>query len=360
MYIYILDFILICAMGFWCVYYKKHYKLFIFLSFLIMALTVGFRGAFVGEDTNMYLNVAIASQHMSFGEIISEFPKSTWGVDIHGYPKKIETAYLLYNKIIMTLTGHEQLVLIITALITCWGFGKFIYDNSRDVFLATYVFLCEVFFMSSFNLMRQILAISIGVNSYTYFKKGNYKKGLALIFIASMFHQSAFIYLTIPILLKIKNKQKSVKYIFISSIILVQITPLLYIIVNKFSPYYASYLKVSYWEPDINGIIILWIIEFLMITFMYFKKIKDVDDYIMVVYTILYLAVEIIGIKYTAIARVALYFRVFTLLLFARFKEKIKKEQQIFYILVIYILLGILYFKTAGTDVRLYRSFFIN
>lgn len=360
MYIYILNFILICTIGFFCVSYKNDYKLFIFLSFLIMGLTLGFRGAFVGEDTNMYLNVAEASKNMSFNEIISGFPKSTWSLDIHGYPNKIETIYLLYNKVIMILTGHQQFVLIITALISCWGFGKFIYDNSNDVFLSTYVFLCEVFFMSSFNLMRQVLAISIGINSYTYFKKGKYKKGLLLIFISALFHQSAFIYLTIPILLAFKNKQKVIKYIFIIAIILVQITPVLYFIVNKFSPYYASYLQVSYWEADVNGIIILWIIEFLMIAFMYFNKIKNVDDYIIVAYTILYLAVEIIGLKYTAISRVALYFRVFTLLLFARFKKKFKKEQQVFYTLIICILLGILYFKTAGTDVRLYKSFFSN
>ena len=184
MYIYILNFILICIMGVLCVYCKKNYKLFIIFSFLIMALTVGFRGAFVGEDTKMYLNVALASENMSFGEIISGFPKSTWSLDIHGYPNKIETIYLLYNKIIMILTGHPQLVLIITALITSWGFGKFIYDNSKDVFLSTYVFLCEVFFMSLFNLMRQMLAISIGINSYTHFKRGEYKKGLVLIFSA--------------------------------------------------------------------------------------------------------------------------------------------------------------------------------
>ena len=93
---------------------------------------------------------------------------------------------------------------------------------------------------------------------------------------------------------------------------------------------------------------------------MYFNKIKSLDDYMMVAYTILYLSVEIIGLKYTAISRVALYFRVFILLLLARFKTKFKKEQQVFYILIICILLGILYFKTAGTDFRLYKSFISN
>ena len=97
-----------------------------------------------------------------------------------------------------------------------------------------------------------------------------------------------------------------------------------------------------------------------MILFMYFKKVKNTDDYMMVIYTILYLSVELIGLKYTAISRVALYFRVFNLLLFARFKETFKKKDQIIYILVIFVLLGILYFKTAGTDVRLYNSFFSN
>lgn len=360
MYIYILDFTLICTMGLLFGYYKKNNKLFIFFSFLIMAMTIGLRGVFVGEDTNMYLNLAEASKNISFSEIISGFPKSTWSVDIYGYQNKIETIYLLYNKVIMVLTNHSQFVLLISAIITCWGFGKFIYDNSKDIFLSTYVFLCESLFMFSFNGMRQLLAISIGINSYTYFKKGKYKNGLLLIFIASLFHQSALIYLTLPILLKIKNKQKAIKNIFFIAIILTQITPALYFIVNKFSPYYATYLQVSYWKPDVGGIVILWTIEFLMIAFMYFNKIKDIDDYIIVAYTILYLSVEIIGLKYTAISRVALYFRVFILLLFARFKTTFKKEQQVIYIFIICIILGILYFKTAGTDVRAYKLFFYN
>lgn len=360
MYIYILDFILICAMGILFVYYKNYRKFFIFSSFFIIALTLGFRGSSLGEDTQMYLSVAEISKDLSFIEIIREFPKSTWSIDIYGYHNRIETIYLLYNKIIMSLTGEAQFVLLVSAIISCWGFGKFIYDNSSDIFLSTYVFLCESFFMFSFNGMRQVMAISIGINSYTCIKNKKYKKGLLLICLASLFHQSALIYLSIFVLDKIKNKQKSIKYIFIVAIILTQITPILYLIVMKFSPYYASYFQSSYWEASANGIIILWFIELLMIGFIYFNKTKNIDDYMIISYTIFYLAVEIIGLKYTAISRVALYFRVFLLLLFPRFKQLFKRNQKAIYMLGICTILGILYFKTASKDVRLYSSFFSN
>lgn len=357
MYIYILDFLLICIMGILFVYYKNYRKLFIFSAFFIIAITLGFRGSSVGEDTKMYLSIAELSQNLSFSEIIREFPKSTWYVDIDGYHHKIETIYLLYNKIIMTLTGQSQLVLLISALISSWGFGRFIYDNSSDIFLSTYAFLCESFFMFSFNGMRQILAISIAINSYTCVKNNNYKKALLLILISSLFHQSSLIYLLMFVLYKIKNKQKAIKYVFITSIILTQISPMLYSIVMKFSPYYAGYLKNSYWEASVNGIIILWIIELLMIVFIYFNKLSNVDDYMIISCTILYLAIEIIGLKFTVISRLGLYFRVFILLLFARFKKYFKKKDRWIYVSFICVILAVLYFKSAGTTYRIYSNF---
>lgn len=358
MYIYIIDWILICFLGILFGYHKKYNKVFLVGSFFIMALTIGFRSVSVGEDTRMYLSIAEASQNLSFREIIQEFPKSTWSIDIHGLHNKIETVYLLYNKIIMFLTGNVQAVLIITAIISCLGFGKFILDNSSDIFLSTYIFLCEFFFMSSFNLMRQILAMSIAINSYTCIKKKKYKSALILIFISSLIHQSSLIYLLLFWLCKIENKKNAIKYIFIGAIILTQITPILGKIAMRFSPYYASYLQVSYWSASANGIVVLWIIETIMIILLYFNGMRNRDEFVIISCTILYLAVEIIGLKFTAISRVALYFRVFIVLLFPSFKRCFKKNDKLYYIIIICGILALFYFRTAMSDTRIYSSFF--
>ena len=360
MNIYIIIWTLICLFGIIFVYSTKNYKIFLFLSFLIMALVLGFRGNNVGEDTQMYLSIANATEGLSFMDILSEFPESTWSVDIHGYHNKVETFYLLFNKLIIILTGEAQWILIITALISCFGFAKFIYDNSSDIFISTYVFLCESIFMNAFNITRQTLAMSIAINSYTCIKNKEYIKALFLILIASLFHKSALIYLFLFLIFIMNNKGISSKYILIGCIVITQSIPILYKIVMKFSPYYASYFQDGFWKASANGIIILWIFEWCMLAYMCFKGIKNIDEYMIVACTSIYLSIEIIALKYTGISRIALYFKPFILLLFTMFKKYFKKKDRFIYIIFIFTILAILYFKSAGSTSRIYSTFMKN
>ena len=128
----------------------------------------------------------------------------------------------------------------------------------------------------------------------------------------------------------------------------------------SFSPYYPSYLEKSIWESSANGIIILWIIEVCMVAYMSFKGIKNIDEYITLACVSLYLCFEIIGLKYTAISRVALYFRGFVLLLFPIFKKYFKKKDRWIYVSFICAILAVLYFKSAGTSYRIYSTFMSN
>lgn len=360
MSIYIIIWIMICLWGIIFVYSKKNYKLFLFLSFLTMALVLGFRGNNVGEDTQMYLSIAKSTEGMSFMEILSEFPKSTWSIDIYGYHNKVETLYLLFNKLIYSITGEAQWVLIITALVSCFCFAKFIYDNSKDVFISTYLFLCESIFIFAFNGARQTLAISIAINSYTCLKNKRYANALLLILISSLFHQSSLIYLGLFIIFMMKNNKVSPKYALIGSILMTQSVPVIYKIVMSFSPYYASYFNDGFWQSSANGIIILWIIEGCMIAYMCFNGTRDIDEYITIVCISLYLGIEIIALRYTVISRVALYFRPFTLLLFPMFKTYFRKKDRSVYIICVCVILAVLYFKSAGNSYRIYSSFINN
>ena len=81
------------------------------------------------------------------------------------------------------------------------------------------------------------------------------------------------------------NKGISSKYILIGCIVITQSIPILYKIVMKFSPYYASYFQDGFWKASANGIIILWIFEWCMLAYMCFKGIKNIDEYMIVACT---------------------------------------------------------------------------
>ena len=156
--------------------YKAKY--FVLFSFFLMTIVLGLRGATVGEDTKMYLNIAERATNISWEEVFSSFPTSQWRYisygGLSGFSERTETVYLAYCKLIMLIFHNPQAVLLITAAITNALFAKFILDNitvKQDAILAVYIYMCDAMFMNSFNTMRQILAISIAVQSIELIKK---------------------------------------------------------------------------------------------------------------------------------------------------------------------------------------------
>ena len=112
-------------------------KIFVFLSFAIMALVLGLRGNDVGEDTNHFIDIFNYSRNVSWKTVFTSgtdtIYNTVWGIDL-----SVETGYMLLNKIVGVFTNNGQWLIFIVAVLTCWLIGKFILDNSTSPFLATY------------------------------------------------------------------------------------------------------------------------------------------------------------------------------------------------------------------------------
>lgn len=324
-----------------------------------MALVIGLRGQSVGEDSRMYLSMATLTDSMTWKTVFSGFPKSTSFVYEYEngtyYDSKTETFYLALNKLIMSVTHDAQWVLLVVAILTCIGFGKFIYDNCKDhIFLGTYVFLCESLFMSSFNASRQTFSMSIAINSYTCIKKKEYLKGLFLILIASTFHLTSIVYLALFPIDWLSRKEKSLKYVMIGALALVPMLGTIQMIVNKVSPYYATYLRVSYWKSNIGGTFFLWAFELIILVSFMLKKNLEKDEYFAIACTAIYLSIEVAGLQYTALTRLAMDFSVFLILLFPRFLRYQKGARMVIYLLIVGVLLTGEYFSYASSPARNY------
>ncbi len=390
MTIYLLLIALVSINGLLFIKLCPNKKLFLIFSFLAMGLVMGLRGPKVGEDTKMYINVAESMKHISWSSIISEFPKSTWSVDIYGYHKKMETVYLLFVKTIMSFTAYPQWVLVICAIITCAGFAKFIYNSSLDVFMSTYVFMCGSAFMFAFNGMRQCMAIAIAINSYTYIKDKKMFKAILTILIAFLFHQTAIIYLTLILLSFIKYDRKSIKYVIIAAIAIPFSAPVFRTII---SDYYSTYLQINFWGRQINGIILLWIFELVLVVYIIrranrftsihtnpkvlysltrlyeehldemqgtgqeFKEVQINEVYLVSSIIILYFGFEVLGFQYTAVQRVAFFFNVFFILFFPIAVQLVQNRTKTIISLMIYGILTAEYFSYAMSDARKYIFF---
>lgn len=358
MIIYLVILVLIYIWGVIFLNKYKNRKYFLTLSFSTMALVLGLRASTVGEDTLHYINIFKISKSLSYSKIVKGVTETVyatqWGVD-----RKIENGYILLNKLISILTDNEQWIIFIVAGLTCCLFARFIYRNTKHVFFATQVFLCESLYMNSFNLMRQMLAMSIALNAYELLKEKKYKKAIIVFVIAFLFHKSSIVLLVLLPLCAINDYQRTIKYVAFGAIMVNILVPIISKVVSKLIPRYSEYFYVNYWTVDVNGTMILWGIEIALCILIYFKGINDKDTFVAVACTMLYLSLDILGLKISSFSRVALYFRSFLILLFPLFIPYIQKrsKNRLWYQLIIIIILTGAYLSYARTDVRAYQFF---
>ncbi|MGG7147403.1 EpsG family protein [Clostridium butyricum] len=332
-------------------------KYFLFFSFASMATVLGLRSSSVGEDTQHFLNIFDISKSISWSTIFSGITETTWDIQ-WGVEQKIENGYMILNKVLHIFTDDGQWLLIVMAILTCWLVARFIWYNIPEhVFLATQIFLCESLYMNSFNLMRQMLAIAIGINAYSCIKEKKYIKALFIFLIAFMFHKSSLVLCILTPLCLVKNNQKIIKYALIGGVSISILMPKISLFISMLIPRYESYFKVNYWESNLNGTILLWLIEIGICLFMYIKKVKDKDTFMGIACTILYLTFEIIGFNISIFSRIALYFRVFLMILFTSFVNYISPKKRIWYYVMILLLLTAAYVSYARIDTRAYTFF---
>ena len=364
MTIYIIMWILIVVASYFAS--RSNYKVqyFVFFSFCLMTLVLGLRGANVGEDTKMYLNIAERVTNITWKDIFSSFPTSQWryisyGV-LSGFSEQTETLFLAYCKIIMCIFHNAQAVLFITAAITNVLIAKFILDNlesKTDVIFAVYIYMCDALFMNSFNTMRQIFAISIASQSISLLRQKKYIKACVCVLFSACIHQSALIFLIADIFYLLKDKKGKYKYLLVILCVLPVSLPILIKIASAFSSKYASYLTVSFWGAQLRGTLLLWgLIAVTLVIMIRSQKTMEFDWWIIYMATC-YIGIELIGMQLTVVSRVAMYFRIGLVLLFPSAEKYFEKRSKAIYKLGIIAIMTISYFSYAHSPARLYTFF---
>lgn len=171
-------------------YDEKKKKKFLFLCFFQMALLHGLRSFEVGTDT-----IPV------YTSIYENFQSSDYYAWKYSH---FEIGFQLFYKLLRYLNISTHLMLLIMGLCIMQGFAIYIFQNSKDVFLSTFMF-ASVFFPNSLNVLRQYLAVSIAINSYQYIKQKKYLTAIILVALGSSIHIIAILTLLPMIIGFIKN-----------------------------------------------------------------------------------------------------------------------------------------------------------
>jgi len=160
----------------------KHiaYVFFLVMSFIIPLIISGFRYD-VGTDYMNYIRGYNLTANISFTEFIES--------------KNIELGFFLIKKIAYWFNNYQVMFWISTIITLVFAYKAIIRHEDKVSIAFSLMMYLFVIFPSSFNIMRQHIALAIAVYSYRYIFERNFKKFLFFCIIASSFHITALIVL---------------------------------------------------------------------------------------------------------------------------------------------------------------------
>lgn len=243
-------------------------------------------------------NKKINTNKMNFFDVIILF----FMITVCGLRKNVGTDYGLYKFYYGNLgkgsrfeIGFKNLMIFcnkigcsynvfifIIAAITIILFYLLIKRYSKKPADSIFYFVTLGYYAFLFNIIRQMLAISISLFGIKYIKEKNFIKYLVVIVIASLFHLSALIMIPVYFLLKLPNNRKiNIALIFICICAMFLYNDVYHFVIKNFTQYsaYSEVNAYTFTKPGL-GTYIVGLVNFVLFIVMFInrKKIRELDD----------------------------------------------------------------------------------
>lgn len=225
---------------------------------------------------------------------------------------KAEVGFRIFCKLISSITTTPLVFLMASSLLILYGFYEVTRKYSPMLMLSVLLIMTEVFMQSVF-VLRQYIAMGIILLSYPYIINKKIWPFLGILTLAYLFHQTAIVFLPVFFLYKIKNKKLLFVSMIIGGIIIsASLATIFKFYVTNFAMTTASYgeeyLTTS--EKGLNytmATMNILILSFRLIV-MKSKAFLDGINRLLTIIISLGCILTLVGIGFTAIARLALYF----------------------------------------------------
>ncbi len=183
---------------FFCREKRKKYIIYVGICLLLLLVL---KKENIGSDTGTYIRWFYCFGNTSWKNLS----------EVAAYVES-EVGYAVFSKILYHLFPYHRTIIYATAFIFISSYCIWIYEKSKNPCLSFIIFVCLGIYGSCFIIFRQMIATVITMFSYQYIEKGNLKKFLFIILIASFFHMSALCMLPIYFL---KDKKIDLSVILI-------------------------------------------------------------------------------------------------------------------------------------------------
>lgn len=286
-------------------YNEKVEKLLLFLLFLMLFIVSAIR-KHVGTDYGTYLYYYSGIENKIY--------------DGEG----MEIGYFYLNKITKYLFGGEYTIFIVTSLIIIGLVYLTVKKFSVDPLLSIILFMCIGFYIESFNIIRQSIAISLIFYSYKYCETKF--KWIISILIAALFHRTALLVIPFFLIAKMNLQKKHYEIIIIVGVFLFLSYGRTVVYLTNIIEGFSDYKDSIFVTQGANPIRTIISISILVFCFSAYEEIMN-DKKIKFAFTMLIFAniFALFMMKGKIFARVVGYFDVFSILIIPYVIKHMKK-----------------------------------
>jgi len=315
---------------------NKTTTVFLLITFLVLLLISGFRGGFTSDYKN-YSNLFHYFNSFSWSEF---FNQSFYE----------EPGFIVLNKIIGSITNNEVYFFLITSFIILALFFREFRRDSMHIWISILLFINIGAFYTSFNILRQIIAVSIIFAGSRYLYNRQFIKYVIIIFIASLFHQTSWLILPFYFLLNLKFNIKNAILTITLSLFTILFLDSLIDIILRFISKYSGY---AYGMTGLNITSAVVPVMILIFVLIHHKLIRpdSIKQRIWINASFYYAFFSILGLKVQMLQRFAEFFNPFILLIIPLIIYKIlNKNLRVIYIIIItFLLIGYNLIVLSGT-----------
>lgn len=158
-------------------------RLLLFFTFLWLFVFSAFRGFDVGTDTINYMYIF---DRVEAGESWLNLP--------------VEPSWVLINEVVAALGGGFRFVLVISTVFVLAPVFLAIKRSSPNPMFSVFVYYTLYFYFYSFNITRQMVAVSFVLLGFTFILQSRKLIFTGLVLLASTFHLSALVCLPLVFL----------------------------------------------------------------------------------------------------------------------------------------------------------------
>lgn len=299
-------------------------KLLLYVAFISMLIVSGFRYG-VGTDFWMYNNYFRHIQNITKESSILEY------------------GYFVFNKLLRLISNSDQIIFLATSFIILLFIFKCVLRYSKRYELSFYLFITMYFYYSSFNITRQFIAIALSFYAVRYIFEKKCIYYMAFIFIAGLFHNSAFIMAPFYFISQLKFSNKAYIMISILAILVFLFFNQAINIVFTILPRYKKYIGSDFLTSDSNLMHFIVIAIVMIVSFILKEKLNKLDYKNNVYINAIFFATifQLLGIKTVLFSRIVMYLSIYGIILIPNmislFSKKIRPIVYLAVVLIYYL-----------------------